>query len=190
MIIFFDTETNGLPKNWKASKNDVSNWPRVVQLAFAVYAEGGEKVSDYQTIIKPDGWVIGKDTSDVHGITTEIATERGVSALEAISNFIFAYENCHTMVAHNINFDYPVLGCELIRYKVAPKNRIEKHICTMLESVDFCQIPGQYGFKWPKLMELHQILFGEGFDGAHDAMVDVDACARCFFELKARGVIK
>ena len=190
MILFFDTETNGLPKNWKAPKNDTSNWPRVVQLAFAVFNNDGEKVSDYQTIIKPDGWTIEKSTSDIHGITTEMAQQNGVPANEAIAAFIQAYENCHTLVAHNIAFDYPVLGCELIRYAAKPQTRIEKQICTMLASVDFCKLPGPYGYKWPKLMELHQILFGEGFDGAHDAMVDVDACARCFFELKKRGIIK
>lgn len=159
-------------------------------MAFAVYTDYGVKAFDYQTIIKPDSWVIGKDTSDVHGITTEMAQEKGVPAAEAIGKFINAYEQCDTLVAHNIAFDYPVLGCELIRYDIKAKTKIEKHICTMLSTVDFCKLPGRYGYKWPKLMELHQILFDSEFDGAHDAMVDVDACARCFFELKTRGIIK
>lgn len=189
MYLFFDTETNGLPKNWKAPKNDISNWPRVVQLAYAVYNEQGEKVTDFQTIIKPDEWIIEKNTSDIHGITTEIAEQKGIKAKDAIALFIDAYETCHTLVAHNIAFDYPVLGCELIRYGMRPQNKIDNHICTMLSSVDFCKLPGPYGYKWPKLAELHQILFGEDFEGAHDAMVDVDACARCFFELVNRGVI-
>jgi len=32
-------------------------------------------------------------------------------------------------------------------------------------------------------------LFGTGFEGAHDALADVKACADCFFELKKRKVI-
>jgi DNA polymerase III epsilon subunit-like protein len=60
----------------------------------------------------------------------------------------------------------------------------------MQESTAFCKIPGPYGYKWPKLMELHQKLFNEGFDGAHDAMNDVLACGRSFFELQRLGVIK
>lgn len=35
-------------------------------------------------------------------------------------------------------------------------------------------------YKWPRLSELHEFLFdGRSFEGAHDAMVDVDATARC-----------
>ena len=39
-------------------------------------------------------------------------------------------------------------------------------------------------FKMPKLIEAHQHLFGEGFDKAHDAMADVMACKRIYFECK------
>jgi len=34
MYLFFDTETTGLPKNWKAPIEDLNNWPRLVQLAW------------------------------------------------------------------------------------------------------------------------------------------------------------
>jgi uncharacterized protein YprB with RNaseH-like and TPR domain len=38
MYLFFDTETTGLPKNWKAPVTDLNNWPRLVQFAFLKYA--------------------------------------------------------------------------------------------------------------------------------------------------------
>jgi hypothetical protein len=54
---------------------------------------------------------------------------------------------------------------------------------------EYCALPRKNGgYKPPKLIELHEILFGESFVGAHDAAADVRACARCFFELKKRGV--
>ena len=62
-------------------------------------------------------------------------------------------------------------------------------ICTMEMSTDYCELPGPYGYKWPSLSELHYKLFNEYFDEAHDAAVDVRACANCFFELKDRGII-
>jgi DNA polymerase III epsilon subunit-like protein len=46
-----------------------------------------------------------------------------------------------------------------------------------------------YGHKWPKLSELHQKLFGVTFEEAHDAAVDIEATAKCFWELKRRGII-
>jgi hypothetical protein len=61
----------------------------------------------------------------------------------------------------------------------------------MQASVDYCQIPNSHGsYKWPNLNELHSKLFLETFPDAHNAWVDVKACARCFFELKRRGIIK
>ena len=60
----------------------------------------------------------------------------------------------------------------------------------MATTTEFCQLPGRYkNYKWPKLEELHRILFKEEFDGAHDAMGDVKAMVRCFFELDRLGVI-
>ena len=46
MYIFFDTETTGFPRNWKAPVTDVDNWPRMVQIAWMVYDEMGNKLRD------------------------------------------------------------------------------------------------------------------------------------------------
>ena len=60
----------------------------------------------------------------------------------------------------------------------------------MQGSTDFCAIVGNYGYKWPKLQELHKELFGYPFEGDHDALVDVRACVRCYFELRKREVMQ
>jgi DNA polymerase III epsilon subunit-like protein len=60
----------------------------------------------------------------------------------------------------------------------------------MEASTNHCRIPGQYGYKWPTLEELHEHLFGNPPDKSHDAASDARSCARCFFELKRLGVIK
>jgi DNA polymerase III subunit epsilon len=65
------------------------------------------------------------------------------------------------------------------------KNRI----CTMKSTTNFCAINGPYGYKWPKLSELHFKLFNTGFEEAHNAAVDINATARCFWELKRMGKI-
>ena len=59
----------------------------------------------------------------------------------------------------------------------------------MRQSAEFYGVKSKYGFKWPKLSQLHKKLFGSDFDEAHDAEADVAACARCFFALKDQGVI-
>lgn len=59
----------------------------------------------------------------------------------------------------------------------------------MESTTNFCAINGAYGYKWPKLSELHYKLFRTNFDEAHNAAVDITATAKCFWELKKRGVL-
>ena len=59
----------------------------------------------------------------------------------------------------------------------------------MKMSTNYCKIPGSYGYKWPSLSELHYKLFGSHFQEAHNADIDVEVCAKCFFELKRIGII-
>lgn len=62
-------------------------------------------------------------------------------------------------------------------------------ICTMRETIEFCNLPGSHGLKFPKLAELYYKLFAKNFDNAHDAKADIDATAECFWSLKQRGII-
>lgn len=94
------------------------------------------------------------------------------------------------LVAHNIRFDEKMVGAELLRTGHANLVETKKRICTMQSATDYCQLPGRYGFKWPTLQELHNTLFKESFDGAHDALADVRACARCYFELKFCNILE
>ena len=59
----------------------------------------------------------------------------------------------------------------------------------MKKSTNYCKLDGPYGYKWPKLSELHYKLFGIGFEEAHNAAVDINATAKCFWEMKKIGVL-
>ena len=41
----------------------------------------------------------------------------------------------------------------------------------------------------PKLQELHRKLFGCDFDNAHDALSDIRATEKCFWEMRKRKLI-
>ena len=45
-------------------------------------------------------------------------------------------------------------------------------------------------YKWPKLNEKNQFLFKSDFDITHNALADVKATAKCFFELKKKRFYK
>jgi hypothetical protein len=47
-ILFFDTETSGLPKNWNAPVEQIENWPRLVQIAWQIYDLQGKLIESQQ----------------------------------------------------------------------------------------------------------------------------------------------
>jgi DNA polymerase III subunit epsilon len=189
MLLFFDTETTGLPRNWKAPVTDVNNWPRLVQLAFLLYDRKGTRISEKCYIIKPEGYKIPADAVRIHGITTEKASCEGMELKVVLEEFMEVADRSNYLVAHNIRFDEKIVGAELLRNKMPDCILSKKKICTMQTTTDFCKIRGPYGYKWPSLPELHFKLFRESFEEAHDAMADINATARCFWELRKLGKI-
>ena len=187
--LFFDTETTGIPRNYNAPASNTRNWPRLVQLGWIVTDEEGNVLSQGNEIVKPDGFVIPEDAARVHGITTERAQREGKPLREVIEAFLKDAQQTKCIVGHNISFDQKVVGAELYRLGIPDTISTAKSLCTMQACTDYCKIPEYYGYKWPKLQELHYKLFGCDFEGAHDAMVDITATKKCFFEMRKRGLI-
>lgn len=191
MFLIFDTETTGLPKNFKAPLTDFDNWPRLVQLAWQIHNENGELVEVKNYIVKPEGFEIPFQAEKVHGISTERAHRDGKDLSWVLEEFNKSLEKTKYLVGHNVEFDINIMGCEYLRKAVSSPLLDIEAVDTKDESTDYCAIPGGRGgkFKWPNLSELHDKLFNEGFDEAHNASADVVATARCFLELVRLGVI-
>ena len=187
--LFFDTETSGLPKDYKAPITDLDNWPRLVQIGWIAMDESQNMLEEKEYIIFPDGFVIPKDASDIHRITQERAEKDGVPVLTVLQELRTAIQQADFLVGHNIDFDCNIIGAEFIRNSIDFISYKTPRICTMKKSTNYCKLPSKWGYKWPKLMELHTTLFGEEFEEAHDALADVRATAKCFFELVNKGVI-
>lgn len=190
MYLFFDTETTGLPKNPKAPASDTDNWPRLVQVAWLVYDRYGMEIDGKNFIIQPDGFSIPRPAAKVHGISTRRAKKEGIPVALVLEQFNEAVEKASQLVAHNMRFDEKIMGAEFIRAGIPTQFFRKKRFCTMLNSVGYCAIPGKRGgYKWPRLEELHTHLFGENFAGAHDAMADIQATARCYWKLRDKALI-
>lgn len=189
MYLFFDTETTGLPKNWKAPVTDINNWPRLVQLAYLLYDNFGNKISEGDFIIKPNGFTIPIEASRIHGITNERAEKEGDDLSDVLMHFSSLTTQANFLVAHNIAFDEKIVGAEFIRNGMYNIISSMSKICTMEKTTNFCAIEGPYGYKWPKLSELHYKLFKYEFEEAHNAAADIQATAKCFWELKKIGKI-
>ena len=184
MFLIYDTETTGLPNNYNAPVSDSSNWPRMVQISWQLHDETGKLIEVKNYIIKPEGYEIPYAVIKLHGITTERAEKQGADLDFVLNEFNRVLKQTTFVVGHNIEFDNNIIGAEFYRKNIETELFSRTTLDTKNESTEFCAIPGKGGrFKWPKLEELHQKLFNESFDLAHNAAADVEATARCFLEL-------
>jgi DNA polymerase-3 subunit epsilon len=189
MYLIIDCETTGLPRNWKAPISNLENWPRVVQIAWALYDRDDRHLESLTHLIRPDGFAIPDEAHRVHGINTARAMAEGKKLATVLNDLSEATGRSQVIVAHNIRFDESVISAEYLRLNAKPPFAGKRRICTMAGATDFCRIQGPYGYKWPTLSQLHWELFRSGYEEAHDAGADVAACAKCFFELKRRQVL-
>lgn len=188
-VLVIDTETTGLPPRYVDITN-TDKWKkcRIVQIAWELLDLNGNIISSECYIIKPDGFEVPIVASNIHGITTEIANEKGIdidivfNRLDTIIN-----GNIKTIVAHNMQFDDAVIQSEMYRYSknneklkiLHDKWKFMNKECTMLMG---CTKPGQ---KWPKLIELYKTCFNkEPVGNLHQADMDVRVCAEIYFHLK------
>ncbi len=186
MYLIFDTETTGLPKSWNAPITDTDNWPRCVQIAWQLHDKYGELIENQDFLIKPDGFNIPYDSEQIHGISTQLAQEKGEDLNTVLGLFNEALAKTDFVVGQNVGFDLNIMGCEYYRADTLTKLNDLPVLDTCTEkTAKLCQLPGGRGgrFKLPTLTELHQHLFKVPFSEAHNATADVEATTRCFLEL-------
>lgn len=189
--LFFDTETTGLVL-WDEA-DDHPEQPDIVQLGMIlstkdrIYAEMG-------LIITPDWDIheIGEKAFAAHGISVEDIARFGVSTEVALNIFTHYLQQSTRYVCHNTSFDVRAMGATYLRsdYESSPLDAVGG-VCTMKSMTKVCRLPGPWrgAYKWPTLMELHMFLFNEPFEGAHDALSDVRATRRCYYEIMRRELI-
>jgi len=191
MFLIFDTETTGLPLVYNAPVTDVDNWPRMVQIAWELHSVDGKLVEAKNHIVRPEGFSIPFAAERVHGISTERALKEGRSLEMVLEDFAGVLEKAGLIVGHNIQFDLYIAGAEFVRKNISSKLWDIKYFCTKEGSTDYCALEGGRNgrFKWPTLNELHNKLFKEDFQEAHNASFDVSATSRCFFEMIRLGLV-
>ena len=190
MYLIFDTETTGLPKVWNAPISDTDNWPRCVQIAWQLHDDMGNCIEQHDYLVQPEGYNIPYDAEKIHGISTELAQEKGLPISVVLNKFNEVLSKAKFVVGHNLNFDLNIMGAEFFREDLANKLQELPVLDTCTEvTAKLCELPGGRGgkFKLPTLSELYEFLFHKSFDEAHNASADVEATARCFFELIRQG---
>lgn len=192
--LFYDSETTGLPI-WDR-RSDHPGQPRIIQLAALLTDAEGNKLSALDTLIKPDGWRVPAEITELTGLTTERCERGGIPMNRALAVLIDMWRIAKLKVAHNQAFDNRMVRIEIKRsdlpwatdaladeWKVAPR------FCTQVKARPICNLPmpsGKKGSKPPKLTEAYQFFMGKPLEDAHDAFADVLAVKDVFFAIKAR----
>jgi DNA polymerase III subunit epsilon len=192
MILFFDSETTNLPE-WKLPSDDPCQ-PHLIQLAALLTDNDGNEVNRLSTIVKPgEGAVMGVEAFKAHGITLDHAREVGMPPVDAVRSFVEMARQADEIVGHNVSFDIRIMRIAAARHLGFKWQNTLPTFCTMKRSQAIVDLPPTEAMiranrnwpKPPKLVECMEHFFGEGLDGAHDALVDVTACKRVYFHLKS-----
>jgi DNA polymerase-3 subunit epsilon len=188
VILIFDVETDGLIVKGRPP-------PNIVQLAAILLNESGIERASLSLIIRPDGYQIPTKVSDIHKITTEIAEACGVPLIVALGMLSNLIKLADTHIAHNAAFDAEVVAAAFGRVsRPMPPLSIS---CTKELATPILKLPptakmlaaGFNRAKAPTLSECVRHFFNEDLEGAHDAMVDVRACARVYREIQRLAAI-
>jgi DNA polymerase-3 subunit epsilon len=197
-ILFYDTETNGLPNYTRRS--DHFSQPRVIQIAAELCVEEtGETLAAMDMLIKPNGWTIPENIQQLTGITMERAQRDGLDMDTVMQAFIATWKDADRRIAHNESFDARMIRIELVRHayfsgismqeskgdipfadywKAAPA------YCTQANSTKILNPLRQGKKKTASLAEAYKHFTGADLFDAHDAKVDVAACKAVYYGIK------
>lgn len=191
MILVIDTETSVKP-DFKQRYSDPIQ-PRMLSFCGLLYSQEGNLVAQFSTLVKHTGKIdIAPDAAAKNGITNEMLVNHGLPVGAVLLAIDAMLQKSSTVVAFNSQFDFLMIDREFyLARRLPPMDYGDfEEFCCMKAMTPICQIPSPYsqgGYKWPKLEEAYQHLFGTMFDGAHDATADAMACAKIYFELKRRN---
>jgi DNA polymerase III subunit epsilon len=186
-LLFVDTETSGLPKDWSKPYSERGNWPHLVQVAWVLYARDGQQIKEENFYIKASDYEMSPVSQRIHGISREFLQEKGHDRNEVMLRLqqdLLHYQPL--VVGHFMQLDYHMLGMGFYRAGLDNPLQDLPNYCTMLGTSHFIR---EARNRHMRLGELYLRLFQETLENEHDALVDALATARCFFELWRKGDI-
>ena len=196
-ILFFDTETSDFIKKDLPANHEDQAW--TVQISALLTDLEGNEIDKMNVIIKANDRKMNPYAEQVHGISVKMTEVDGIDELDAAEQFGLLLRQADLVVCHNFDFDWKYAQHLLERNidNLSDEARSAFYLdipnqCTMKDKavVKFCNLKNKNNKpKWPKLVELHEKLFGTSFDNAHDAFADITATANCYFELIRCGIL-
>jgi DNA polymerase-3 subunit alpha len=174
----FDTETTGLIENHLVP---LDRQPHVIEY-YGVLTDlitGDDFAEDWFLVRPPTMDVV---TEKIQGITsiTPLMLQAAQPFPEVADKIKTSLEAAPIVVAHNVSYDVEMVDIEFER--LGQSVRWPRKICTIEQTI---HVKGHR----LTMAGLHEYLFGEKFEGAHRARVDVQALKRCCMEMMRRDLL-
>lgn len=180
-FLFIDTETSGLPKNWKLPYAQENNWPYIIQIAWIVYDRNFNEIEKQNHFIENSNFSIEKSSQEIHHITEEYLRLNGKErekVMLALEDVVKKYDPI--IVGHFMEFDYHMINVEFQRIGKSNVITNQPFFCTMKASKPYVRNPR---VDLLKLNEFYQELFNEKPKAFHNALSDALNTAKIFFHL-------
>jgi len=186
-VLFIDTETTGIPKDFKTPYANDADWPHSVQVAWVVYTRYGQQIKMENHYVRNDGFEISEEAEKIHGITSAFLEEHGEDR-KVVFDLLAADLNKYKplVVGHFMELDYHMAGVGFYRSGLDNPMTSLPTFCTMYASSSYLIYTHRRSLR---LGELYERLFGKPLENHHNALSDAKATAKCFFELDRRGDI-
>lgn len=192
--LFFDTETTGLVNHKLDHRHPAQ--PMAVQIGMKLDGPNRVERAACNYMIAVDGWTISNEAAAITGIDDPLTLEFGVQLVNGVEMFLDLIACADVVVAHNAIFDITVMRrmvqvwAETTGEDYFDPFAGKTPICTMLAATPIMKLPPRRNgdYKWPKLEQAVKFYFNEELEGAHDALVDVRACARVYYQMLDDGV--
>ena len=189
--MIFDTETTGMVVRDRPPEDP--GQPDLVQLGMLlVETDDWTPRARHSMLVKlPEGASIEEGAKKAHGISEDDCRSYGVPLMVAGSLFNQLCIQADLIVAHNMAFDRSIMQTALHRLGGKPdRMKGVRLLCTMEESTELLKLPGRFNsYKWPSLAEAYKYFAQEELEGAHDALVDSEACLKVFRGLVDQGTV-
>jgi DNA polymerase III subunit epsilon len=187
-ILFIDTETSDIPKQWYASTKNVDKWPYILQIAWTICNKQGEQVITRDFYINPGNIEYGKESQRLHGITPDFLRENGIER-ETVMKILFEDISSYQpmIVGHFLDLDRKMMEVGFARANIEQNFKHLPKFCTMRNTrypFDTRETP-----RFLRLNELYRSLFDREMTNQHNALADALATKECFFEQVNRGEI-
>ena len=174
-IIFLYTDTNGLhDTNEHVSKKNLFMYARLVALHYEIgYRDNNKKFISQKkvdSIVKPRCMYITEESINIHGITNEMAFEKGLEIEDILNQFLNDIKDVSIIVSHNVDFHLKTIIAEFVRYNI----RIDLTKFIIIDTISF-----YHKLSFPKLPVLYKELYPKNKKSRNN----LNMITECFLKL-------